>query len=228
MSWRSVLVVAAHPDDEVLGCGGTIARLSAEGAEAHVAFLADGESSRGGDGGKLAVSIRERHAAAAKACAILGAASTHFLDFPDNQLDGVTLLSVVQRIEELIAKARPDMVITHHAGDLNVDHRRAHEATVTACRPQPGQGISTMLSFEVPSSTDWQPRGSAAPFVPDWYFNITAFLERKLAALDAYANEIRHWPHPRSREGVVHLARWRGATIGVEAAEAFMLGRQIS
>ena len=103
-----------------------------------------------------------------------------------------------------------------------------HEAVVTACRPQHGHPVKTLLCFEVPSSTEWQPPGSAPAFIPNWFVDITASLERKLTALDAYASELRPWPHPRSRQGVEHLARWRGATIGVDAAEAFMLGRQLT
>lgn len=228
MQHKSVLVLAAHPDDEALGCGGTIARLSNAGVAVHVAFLADGVASRGVVAPQFDEELRARRAAAAKACAILGAASTFFGDFPDNRLDTVALLSIVKPIEDLIAKHRPDTVLTHHAGDVNVDHRRLHQAAVTACRPQPGHCVRALLSFEVPSSTEWQPPASAAVFAPDWFVDISGSLDRKLEALDAYATEMRAWPHPRSREGVTHLARWRGATVGVDAAEAFVLGRLIS
>ncbi len=225
---KSILVVAAHPDDEVLGCGGTMARVSQEGAAVHVAFLADGVSSRGGEAADLKKAIRARRAAAEKASAKVGVSSLYFGDFPDNRLDTVALLSLVQAIEELIAKYRPDTMFTHHAGDVNVDHRLVHQAAVTACRPQPGHCVRTLLSFEVPSSTEWQPPGSAPVFAPNWFVDISDSLSRKLAALEAYGGELRAWPHPRSREGVLHLAHWRGATIGVNAAEAFMLGRRIS
>lgn len=225
---NSVLVIAAHPDDEVLGCGGTMARLSKEGAVIHVAFLADGVTSRGGETARLAEELRVRRAAAEKACGILGVTSTHFADFPDNRLDSVALLSIVKPIEELIERLRPDTVFTHHTGDVNVDHRRVYEAAVTACRPRPGHCVRALLSFEVPSSTEWQPPASAPVFAPDWFVDISGSLDRKLEALEAYTAEMRAWPHPRSREGVTHLARWRGATVGVEAAEAFVLGRLIS
>jgi LmbE family N-acetylglucosaminyl deacetylase len=220
----SVLVLAAHPDDEVLGCGGTMARLATGGTLVHVAFLADGVTAREAAPDDLAL----RRAAARKACEILGATSVCFGNLPDNRLDSTALLDIVRPIEELIAQYRPDTVFTHHAGDLNVDHRRVHEAAVTACRPQHGHPVKTLLSFEVPSSTEWQPPGSGHPFVPNWFIDISASLDRKLAALDAYAGELRDWPHPRSRRGVENLARWRGATVGVEAAEAFILGRQLS
>ncbi len=225
---RSILVLAAHPDDEVLGCGGSLARFANEGAAIHVAFLADGVTARGEGATQSAEERRARRAAAEKACAILGAASTWFGDFPDNRLDTVGLLAIVKPIEALIVRHRPDTVFTHHAGDVNVDHRCVHQAAITACRPQPSHCVRTLLSFEVPSSTEWQPSASGPVFAPDWFIDISATLDRKIAALGAYAAEVREWPHPRSREGVMHLARWRGATVGLDAAEAFVLGRLIS
>jgi LmbE family N-acetylglucosaminyl deacetylase len=220
----SVLILAAHPDDEVLGCGGTIAKLADAGARIHVAFLADGISSRDGDG---ASQLTARRAAAQKASQILGVASVSFGDLPDNRMDAVALLDITKAVEALIAEYSPKMVLTHHAGDVNIDHRRLHDAVVTACRPQKGQSVKTLLCFEVPSSTEWQLPGSGPVFAPNWFVDISSTLDRKLLALDAYAAELRDWPHPRSRQGVEHLVRWRGATVGVDAAESFVLGRQL-
>jgi LmbE family N-acetylglucosaminyl deacetylase len=228
MNPGSVLVVAAHADDEALGCGGTIARLTRAGSVVHVAFLADGVTARPGEAAGHVDALRERRAAAEKACAVLGVAGMSYGEFPDNRLDTVPLLSIVQSIEPLLRRHRPEMVITHHAGDLNVDHRRTHEAVAVACRPLPGASVRTLLAFEVPSSTEWQPAGSGPAFVPNWFNDISGTLDVKLAALDAYGAEMRAWPHARSRAAVEHLARWRGATIGVAAAEAFVLGRCIS
>ena len=225
---QSMLIFAAHPDDEVLGCGGTIAKQADEGAIIHVAFLADGVFSRAVDQVKMQEELRIRRAAAQKACEILGVKSVSFGDFPDNRMDTVPLLDITKALEELIAVHQPEVVFTHHAGDVNIDHRRMHEATVTACRPQRGHPVKTLLCFEVPSSTEWQLPGSAPVFAPNWFVDISYTLDRKFAALDAYAAELRDWPHPRSRQGVEHLARWRGATVGVDAAEAFMLGRQLA
>jgi LmbE family N-acetylglucosaminyl deacetylase len=223
---NQILIFAAHPDDEVLGCGGTIAKLSNQGATIHVAFLADGVYSRAGDSAACQTELAARRIAAQKACDILGVKSLSFGDFPDNRMDTLALLDIIKVVEGLIAEHRPDTILTHHAGDVNIDHRRTHEAVVTACRPQPGHPVKTLLSFEVPSSTEWQPPGSAPVFAPNWFVDISDTLERKLVALDVYAVELRAWPHPRSRQGVEHLAHWRGATVGVDAAEAFMLGRQ--
>jgi LmbE family N-acetylglucosaminyl deacetylase len=225
---KSILIVAAHPDDEVLGCGGTMAKLAQQGATIHVAFLADGVSSRDGYPTAQQAELTSRRTAAQKACDILGVKSVSFGDFPDNRMDTIALLDIIKPIEALVAKFQVDMVFTHHAGDVNIDHRRIHEAVSAACRPQLGHPVKTLLSFEVSSSTEWQLSGSAPAFAPNWFVDISETLDRKLAALEAYAAELRPWPHPRSRQGVEHLARWRGATVGVDAAEAFILGRQLA
>lgn len=228
---KSIFILAAHPDDEVLGCGGTMARYADEGAAINVVFLCDGVSSRGESGLDSAPfrdEITARRAAAKAACEILGASVVSFGSFPDNRLDTVALLDVVKFVQPLLAQCLPDTVFTHHAGDLNVDHRLAHQAIVTACRPQPGGQVKTIASFEVASSTEWRLAGTASPFDPNWFIDISKWLDHKLRALDAYAAELRQWPHPRSRRAIEHLARWRGATAGVEAAEAFILGRQLS
>jgi len=224
---KNILILAAHPDDEVLGCGGTIARLVDEGASIHVAFQADGVFSRAGDSNNNQSNLTSRQNAAQKACEILGVETVFFGTLPDNQMDTVALLDIIQPMESLIEKYQPDTVFTHHPGDVNIDHRRTHEAAVTACRPQPGHCVKTLLSFEVASSTEWQLPDSAPMFSPNWFVDISNTLDRKLAAIGAYSAELRDWPHPRSRQAIEHLARWRGATVGVKAAEAFTLGRKL-
>jgi LmbE family N-acetylglucosaminyl deacetylase len=225
----TALVVAAHPDDEVLGCGGTIARLADAGQFVHVLLLADGENSRAAaDGSGVAVgAVAARNAAAEQACRTLGCASVESLALPDNRMDGLVLLDVVKEIEARIARHEPTMVLTHHGGDVNVDHQVAHKAVIVACRPVPGNSVRELLFFEVPSSTEWCPRGSGDSFAPNYFVDVSTTLNRKLAALDAYASELRDFPHPRSRRAIEALARWRGATVGVAAAEAFVLGRKI-
>lgn len=222
---KSILVVAAHPDDETLGCGGTIARLSREGKLVHVAFVADGASAREANGLPEPETLAARRLAAANACTVLGAQAPHFNDYPDNRLDTVPLLEVVQRIETLIATYHPDTILTHHCGDLNIDHQIVHKAVVTACRPQTDHPVNTLLFFENPSSTEWQSPGTAPAFTPNWFADITSTLRKKIEASQCYKTELRPWPHPRSVQGIEHLARWRGATVGMDAAEAFMLGR---
>jgi LmbE family N-acetylglucosaminyl deacetylase len=142
-------------------------------------------------------------------------------------MDGVELLDVIKIVEAEIDCYKPCLVLTHHSGDVNVDHRVLHDAVITACRPQPQHPVKNLLFFEVPSSTEWCPAASGMYFAPNYFYDITAFLEKKLEALHAYEPEMRSFPHPRSIEAVEYLARWRGATIGSAAAEAFMLGRAI-
>ena len=225
---KSTLIIAAHPDDEVLGCGGTIAKLASEGVLVHVAFLADGVFSRASGQKDQQIELKDRRTAAQQACNILGVKSVSFGDFPDNKMDVSPLLDIVKAVEELISKHQPDTLFTHHCGDVNIDHRRIHEAVVAACRPQNGHPVKKILTFEVASSTEWQLPYSAPSFLPNYFVDISSTSDKKLAALDLYVKELRPWPHPRSRRAVEHLAHWRGATIGVEAAEAFMLGRQLA
>jgi LmbE family N-acetylglucosaminyl deacetylase len=143
-------------------------------------------------------------------------------------MDEVALLDVVQDIERVIGRCLPNIVYTHHAGDVNIDHRRVHDAVVAACRSQPGFCVRQLLFFETPSSSEWRPPASTPVFAPNWFVDISDYLPQKLAALAAYSDEMRAFPHPRSVEAVRHLAGWRGATAGLFAAEAFELGRLIS
>jgi LmbE family N-acetylglucosaminyl deacetylase len=225
----NILVVAAHPDDEVLGCGGTIAKHAAAGDEVHILILAEGLTSRQPlrEREKSAGGTGELAAAARKAGDILGVKSMQLHDFPDNRMDSLDRLDIVKKIEASVMQVAPQIVYTHWAGDVNIDHQIVHHAAVTACRPLPGTTVESILCFEVPSSTEWQAAGSAPPFVPNWFVDVSAALDAKLRALEAYRSEMRPWPHPRSIAAVTHLARWRGASVGVEAAEAFMLGRRI-
>lgn len=224
-----VLVVAAHPDDEVLGCGGTIARHADAGDQVQVLIVAEGATSRQQqrDRNQATKALSALAQAAQQAGAILGAQGVEMLDLPDNRLDSLDRLDLIKHIEERIVCYQPQVVYVHHAGDVNVDHRRLHEAVVTACRPMPGQPVRLLLSFEVASSTEWQPPGSAPSFQPNWFVDISAQWPRKREALAAYASEMRPWPHARSLKALEHLARWRGAQVGVEAAEAFCLLRQL-
>lgn len=226
---NSVAVVAAHPDDEVLGCGGTLARMASEGRAVHILLLADGETSRppGADQPFDSAKLAARQAAADKAGKILGASSVKVLAFPDNRMDSLVLLDVVRQIEAFIQRHQPATVFTHHAGDVNIDHQVVHHAVVTACRPLQGHPVKELLFFEVPSSTEWRPASSAEPFVPNWFVDISTTLAKKLQALEVYESELRLFPHPRSLKAVSALATWRGATVGVEAAEAFVLGRKL-
>jgi len=224
-----IAVIVAHADDEVLGCGGTLKRHTLAGDEVWTIVMADGETSRYADPSVADAKARivRRQEAAKQASDILGVQHMHLHAFPDNRLDTKPLLDIVKAVERHIHEIQPHIIYTHHAGDVNVDHRLVHEAVITACRPGPGHPVEDLLFFETLSSTEWQPAHSAQPFLPNWFVDISSTLEHKLAALKHYDEEMRPWPHPRSYEGVEHLARWRGITVGCAAAEAFILGRRL-
>jgi len=223
LSATRVLVVAAHPDDETLGCGGTMARLSAGGAEIDIVFFTNGVDARGSD--EVLDASGRRRGAALQAMVALGAREPTFLDFPDNRLDTVSMLDLAVAVEQQIAQSRPSLILTHNANDLNVDHRQVHEAVMTAARPQPGHQSPDVLCFEVPSSTEWRAQTAGNAFVPQVFVDISEYLDSKIEALRFYADELRPWPHARSIRGIEHLAGRRGASSGVEAAEAFMVAR---
>jgi LmbE family N-acetylglucosaminyl deacetylase len=221
---RAALVVAAHPDDEVLGCGGTVARLAAAGAKVTTLILATGALSRAGAGD---ADVRRLREAAGRAADTLGVSSVEFRDFPDNRMDSVALHDVIVEVEAVVAATRPELVLTHAICDLNVDHRIARAATLTACRPLPGAPVTAVVAFETLSASEWRdPAGPA--FRPVIYVDIEAQLERKLAALRHYDAEMRTPPHPRSYAQVSDLARMRGREAGLAAAEAFELVRGVA
>lgn len=229
LSPKNILVIAAHPDDEVLGCGATIARHREIGDEVHVVILAEGITSRDKKRNykQRSTDLLQLAKAAHKANGVLGVSSLALHNFPDNRMDAVNLLDVIKVIEGFVDKYRPEIIYTHHGGDLNIDHTMVHDAVVTACRPIPSQSVKTLLFYEIPSSTEWRASNTTGYFVPNWFMNVTDTLSVKLKALKAYQSEIHTWPHSRSIEAVEYLARWRGASVGMEAAEAFVLGRNL-
>ena len=220
---KTILVVAAHADDEVLGCGGAIARHIAEGDSVHVVFLADGVTSRLHVG---ADDLTQRMRAAENARRVLNITSNSFLGLPDNQLDSISLIEVIQPLEAIVARIKPKIIYTHHYGDLNIDHQIAHKAVMTACRGMPESSVKEILTFEVMSSTEWSSVG-LSPFLPNYFIDISEFLELKIRALEEYSHEMRQSPHTRSIEHITLLAKHRGFCIGVNAAEAFMAMRII-
>ena len=219
---KIILVVAAHTDDEAMGCGGTIARHVAEGDKVHLLFMTDGVSSRE----VVSKEANERLSAAQQAAEILGVSSFTNLQFPDNSMDSVPLLDIVKQIETKIAELKPEVIYTHHIGDLNIDHQLTHKAVITACRPQPGFSVKSIYAFEVVSSTEWQ-SPNLLPFVPNTFYDISEYLDIKMKAVEAYIDEMRQIPHSRSIEHIRLLAKHRGYSVGVNAAEAFMLVREI-
>lgn len=222
---QKVFVVAAHPDDEVLGSGGTIAKAVATGVEVSVLLLGEGPTSRQSS----SPGTERTHAvdSAQLAAQTLGVANLYYGALPDNKFDTVPLLEITQLIEAYADKVQPDLVLTHHSGDLNIDHSITHRAVMTAFRPLPETKQVTILGFEVPSSTEYATPNVMPAFVPNVYINISEFLLEKSSALEAYSSEMRTFPHPRSFEAVEHLAKLRGAHSGCDAAEAFVLYRTL-
>jgi LmbE family N-acetylglucosaminyl deacetylase len=225
---RPVLVIAAHPDDEVLGCGGTAARLVREGREVHFAIMGEGITSRhaqrdAANADQLVQLHRQAHAAAAE----VGVKKIHLHQLPDNRLDTVPLLEVVKLVEDLVDHIKPEVIYTHHAGDLNIDHGIIHRAVLTATRPTAGQPVREIYAFEVPSSTEWAFQRIEPAFRPNVFVDITGTLEAKVAAMECYHTEARKFPHPRSPQALRAIAgRW-GSVVGCGAAEAFELVRCI-
>ena len=211
---RRLLVIAAHPDDEVLGCGGLLSRTRREGGEAAVLVLTDGCSCQYPGRPEL---VGERQDEARQAMEELGGIDIEFVGFPDMGLVNLPPAEVNAPVAAAVTRLEPDWVLVHHGGDLNRDHTVAHEAARVACRPGAGP-CPRLLSYETLSSTEW---GGMA-FQPDLFVALEQVdLERKIAALSAYATEVRPFPHPRSTRAVEHLAGLRGAQAGVVRAEAF-------
>lgn len=222
----NVLVVAAHPDDEALGCGGTIVQHTSQGAEVRVLFLADGETSRPtGQPLRNPDLILSRQGSAVRAAEIMGCQLPVFAGLRDNRLDSYDLLDIVQIVEAQVISFQPKIVYTHFANDLNIDHRITYMATMTACRPLPSTCVKLVASFETLSSTEWAPTGTGNAFRPSMFVDISGHLDTKLTALRCYDREMRPAPHSRSYEAVAALARLRGGTTGVAAAEAYQVER---
>lgn len=219
---NTILVVAAHSDDDALGCSGTIVRHVSSGDEVHVLYMTDGVASRGDTNG----SAEKRSQAAHLAAEIMGISSVTNLSFPDNRLDSVPLLDVVKEIEKKLVEIKPDIIYTNHQGDLNIDHRTTFKAVVTACRPIPGTSVREIYSFEVLSSTEW---GSAAEsaFFPNVFVDITPFIDVKKKVLDAYIEEMREEPHSRSTVNAIRQSALRGNSVGIAYAESFQLVRKL-
>ena len=220
-----VAVIAAHPDDEVLGCGGAISRHKENGDTVNILIVAEGIRSRINSGLDVEEKVSQLRESSKHAAKILNADHITMWDLPDNRLDSLNRLDITQKIEQYLNSHHADIVYVHHSGDVNIDHRIVHEAVITACRPYPGQRVKKILSYEVLSSTEWQPGGSNITFVPNYWIDISNHLGNKKLALAAYKEEMRLWPHPRSIKAAEHLAGWRGSQVGVEAAEAFCLLR---
>ena len=214
---KNVLVIAAHPDDELLGSGGTLKKLINHGYKVITVIFAKGRKEEE-DHIKQAVLKANKH---------LGIEEIIFLEYPNLLLETFPLHVINKEIESLVAKYEPSMIFTHHYGDINMDHQILFQAVLTAARPLPGRNPIELLCFETVSSSEWSQHTNDKSFKPNYYVDITDTIDVKLESLQFYDVEMRPFPHPRSYKGVQHLAQVRGMTVGVEHAEAFEIIRRV-
>lgn len=213
----NALVIAAHPDDELLGSGGTLKKLINHGYKVFTVIFAKGRI-EAEQNMKQNVELANKY---------LGIEETIFLEYPNLLLETYPLHVINKEIEFLVAKYEPSIIFTHHYGDINIDHQILFQAVLTAIRPLPGKKAIELLCFETVSSSEWSQQTNDKSFKPNYYVDITDTIDIKLESLQFYDVEMRPFPHPRSYKGVEHLARVRGMTIGVEYAEAFEIIRRI-
>jgi LmbE family N-acetylglucosaminyl deacetylase len=224
----NVLVIAAHPDDEVLGCGGTMARLTSEGHAVSVLILGEGVTSRYDDPAKAdPKELQELHRITREVGAFLGVKEVTLAKLPDNRFDTVPLLEIVKIIERKIEEVKPEVVFTQHGGDLNIDHVCTFRAVLTATRPVAGSPVKAVYAYEVGSSTEWSFGEFTPAFRSQVFFDISSTLKKKIQAMAMYESEARPSPHPRSPEAIETLAKTRGSVAGLPAAEAFHVIREI-
>ncbi len=224
---KNVLVFAAHPDDELLGLGGTVRRLADEGVVVRVVILAEGitsrSESRDAANKNELIELQKDSRAAAN---IVGYSSIEFCGLPDNRMDGMELLDIIKIVSKYEEKYTPDTIFTHHQGDLNIDHRLTCEAVLTACRPVGDYCVKRIYAFETPSSTEWNYNYNNS-FNPNVFFDVTDTIEAKIEGMACYRSESAVYPHPRSSDALRALGRYRGSNIGIHMAEAFMLLREV-
>lgn len=227
-STDQILVVAAHPDDEILGCGATIPKLIDSGHQVDVGILGEGITSRYDkreDADQALIETLQNQAR--EVSELLGVHQLFLRELPDNRFDSVDMLDIVKIVEAMIEQSDPDIVYTHHDGDLNIDHQITHQAVLTATRPLPENSVKEIYGFEVLSSTEWNFGSEKTHFSPNVFQNIGGYLDQKIEAMSEYSQEIDKFPHPRSPESIRNLAKHRGSTAGLEVAESFELIRKL-
>ncbi|MGB5965965.1 MAG: PIG-L deacetylase family protein [Sulfurimonadaceae bacterium] len=217
---KIILIVAAHPDDEVLGCFGTVARLIQEGYEAYTLILGEGKTSRDEErqveNKKDEIAVLNNEILNANNA--IGIKKVFVESFPDNRFDSVDLLDIIKVISKVKEEVRPDMIFTHYEHDLNIDHQITYKAVVTATRPMEDECVKEIYSFEILSSTEWN---YPISFSPDTYYDVSDTLDLKIKAMEEYTSELCKYPHPRSLEGIGLNAKYQGMRVGKKAVEAF-------
>jgi len=218
---KKILIVAAHPDDEVLGCFGTVAKLIKKGYQAYTLILGEGKTSRDNFNKKELEKIKDE---ILKANNVIGIDKIFIEHFPDNRFDSVNLLDIVKVVEKVKNEIKPDIIFTHFKDDLNIDHQITYKAVITATRALKNESVKEIYSFEILSSTEWN---YPLSFNPDVYFDISSTIDLKLKAMSEYKSELREFPHPRSLEGIKLNAKYLGMRVGREYVEAFKCVRII-
>lgn len=229
---KKILVIAAHPDDEILGLGATLHRfIKRHDCQSRAVILGEGITSRGKkeEAAKWKTDLEIHRNNIARAAEFIGYEGTGIYDLPDNRFDSVDLLDIIKLVESEISSFKPDIIFTHHAYDLNIDHRLTLEAVMTAARPLPEKKPMMLLAFETPSSTEWQIAEPHTAFLPNLFIPVTLQdLEAKKNAMAAYTSECREYPHPRSLKALEIIARRWGTVVGSEYAEAFRIIRFVA
>ncbi|NER82510.1 MAG: PIG-L family deacetylase [Leptolyngbya sp. SIO1D8] len=219
---KQILVIAPHPDDEVLGCGGTIARHADCGDDVHIAIVTRADPDLYPDDDEDA--FRQEGQAAHQ---VLGIASTTYLDFPAPRLDTIAGYQLADRLSNVVCQLQPHTIYLPHHGDIHADHQQVYQATLVAARPVNDCSVRQLLCYETLSETEWSPPRADTTFIPTVFIDINHHLTTKLKAMACYSTELKAFPHPRSLEALTALAKLRGTTVGLVAAEAFAVVRQI-
>lgn len=232
LNGTKILLVVAHPDDELLGLGATMHKLiNSCNVNIHVVILGEGITSRSNNRNtdlwqNELLAHKKNIKNAQKA---IGYQSLSIYDFPDNRFDTIALLDIIKVVEKEKNSFQPDIIFTHHGGDLNIDHQRTFEAVITACRPMVQETVKTIITFETPSGTEWRSPTDPRYFLPNFFVSVSeADIAAKITGMESYEFERRTYPHPRSPEALrIQAKRW-GIAVGAEFAEAFCIVRSIS
>jgi len=221
---NKILIVAAHPDDEVLGCFATVAQMIKDGAEAYTIILSNGKLSRGEVSNEELHIVRKEMFEANK---LIGIKEVFQFDFPDNAFDSVPMLDIIKSIEKIKCEIKPNIIFTHHFGDVNIDHKITYNAVITATRPIKDEPVKTIYTMEIPSSTEWNAFTRDTAFIPNIFFDVKDTIDIKVNAMNIYHSELRDYPHPRSLKYIKELAHMNGMKVGLEYSENFYLVRSI-
>lgn len=224
---KNVLVIVAHPDDEVLGMGGTIAKLANNGVNVDLLIVTDGSSSQYKNTVHLAKIIEEKKKETRNCADVLGIRDIYYGELPDMQLDVTPHIRINQVIEDVIEKVQPDTVFTHFWGDVNCDHQEVYKSTLVAVRPVMGQCVRELYCYRVPSSTEWTPNKGDTMFTPNVFVDISEYAEQKYKAFACYSTELREYPHPRSVQYQRETDKVAGLRVGLQETEKFVLLRKL-